>query len=82
MSMIRPSSSLSPERLGYSLVLDGALAHVVDRTVRGVVVDWIDIHWGARHWPASNVADLGIALGAAPLIGDALRNRSREAAHG
>jgi signal peptidase II len=56
------------EALGFSLILGGALGNVVDRINRGYVVDFLDFHWQSWHWPAFNLADIGICVGAALLI--------------
>lgn len=57
--------------LGLSLVLGGALGNVVDRVWLGHVVDFIHFHWGDRYFPAFNVADSAITVGAACLLLDA-----------
>jgi signal peptidase II len=79
--MIRRSGTSRTERIGFGLILGGALANMVDRIARGAVVDWIDIHWGPHHWPAFNVADMGITLGAALIVLHELfgRKQTREA---
>lgn len=59
--------------LGLSLVLGGALGNVVDRVWLGHVVDFIHFHWGERYFPAFNVADSAITVGAACLLLDAFR---------
>ena len=56
---------------GLSSVLGGALGNVIDRARHGAVVDWLDFHVAGWHWPAFNVADIGITVGAAALILDA-----------
>jgi signal peptidase II len=61
------------EALGYSLILGGALGNVVDRINRGYVVDFLDFHWQSWHWPAFNLADIGICVGAALLIVNSFR---------
>ncbi|MDH5784632.1 MAG: signal peptidase II [Chromatiales bacterium] len=62
------------EALGLVLVLGGAVGNLIDRAVYGYVVDFIDIYYGTLpHWPAFNIADIAISLGAAILIFDALR---------
>jgi signal peptidase II len=66
--MIRRPGTLRMERMGFGLILGGALANMVDRIARGAVVDWIDFHWGTNHWPAFNVADIGITTGAALIV--------------
>jgi signal peptidase II len=50
--------------MGYSLILGGALGNVVDRVLRGSVVDFLDFHWQLVHWPAFNLADVAITIGA------------------
>ncbi len=59
--------------LGLSLVLGGALGNVVDRVWLGHVVDFIHFHWGESYFPAFNVADSAITIGAACLLLDAFR---------
>lgn len=66
--MIRRPSTVRVERIAFGLILGGALANMLDRVHRGAVVDWIDLHWGAYHWPAFNVADIGITTGAALIV--------------
>jgi signal peptidase II len=53
---------------GLALVLGGALGNLIDRLRFGHVVDFIDLHAAGWHWPAFNVADSGISIGAAILI--------------
>lgn len=57
---------------GFACVLGGALGNVIDRARHGAVVDWLDFHLAGWHWPAFNVADIGISVGAAALILDAM----------
>lgn len=66
--MIRKPAIGSVERLGLAMILGGAVGNLVDRIVRLGVVDWIDVYAGTHHWPAFNIADIGITLGAALLI--------------
>jgi len=54
--------------LALSLISGGALANVIDRVRLGAVADFIDVHYQDLHWPAFNVADAGITLGAAILM--------------
>lgn len=60
-----------------SLILGGALGNVIDRLLHGYVVDFLDFHLGARHFPAFNVADSAITVGAVLLIFDELRRVRR-----
>jgi len=59
-------------RLAIWLILAGALGNVVDRVRYGAVVDFLDFHAFGYHWPAFNVADSAIVVGAALLVGDSL----------
>jgi signal peptidase II len=54
--------------LGYSLILTGALGNLIDRVRLGEVVDFIDVYWNRFHWPAFNVADSLICIGAGVLV--------------
>jgi signal peptidase II len=51
-----------------ALVLGGALGNVWDRMIHGYVVDFIDLYYQNWHWPAFNIADCAITIGAALLI--------------
>ena len=59
-------------------ILGGAIGNVVDRLMHGYVVDFLDFHVGGWHFPAFNVADSAITLGAACLILDELLRVRRE----
>ena len=53
-------------------ILGGAVGNVIDRVLYGYVVDFLDFHWAGKHFPAFNVADSAITLGACCLILDEL----------
>ena len=53
-------------------ILGGAIGNVIDRLLYGYVVDFLDFHWHHWHFPAFNVADSAITIGAACLILDEL----------
>jgi len=55
---------------GLALILGGAVGNLVDRLLYGHVVDFLDFHAAGWHWPAFNVADSAITVGAAILIVD------------
>ncbi|KVK90644.1 signal peptidase II [Burkholderia sp. MSMB1498] len=59
--------------LSLALILGGALGNVIDRLIYGHVIDFLDFHVGAWHWPAFNLADSAITVGAVLLIYDELR---------
>lgn len=64
--------------LALSLILGGALGNLWDRITLGHVVDFLDFHVAGYHWPAFNIADSAIFLGAALLILDSfLRKEPR-----
>jgi signal peptidase II len=64
---------------GLALILGGAVGNVIDRLRFGHVVDFLDLHAGGWHWPAFNVADSAITLGAALLILDGFRHHEGRA---
>ena len=64
---------------GLALILGGALGNLWDRIALGYVVDFLDFHAWGYHWPAFNVADSAITVGAALLILDSFRTRKAPA---
>jgi signal peptidase II len=61
--------------VSLSLILGGALGNVIDRLMHGHVIDFIHVHWGSAYFPAFNVADSAITIGAGLLIIDAFREK-------
>ena len=61
--------------LALALILGGALGNLWDRLVFGHVVDFISVHYGGRYFPAFNIADSAITLGAACMIFDSIFGR-------
>ena len=57
------------------LIVGGAVGNVIDRLYLGAVVDFLDFHAFGWHWPAFNVADSGIVVGALALVADGLFRR-------
>ncbi|MEC8880202.1 MAG: signal peptidase II [Pseudomonadota bacterium] len=55
-----------------ALILGGAVGNLYDRVVLGHVVDFLDFYWGDYHFPAFNIADTAITIGAALIILDML----------
>jgi len=51
-----------------ALIIGGAIGNVIDRIRLGHVVDFIDVHYGTWSWPAFNIADSAISVGAVMLI--------------
>jgi signal peptidase II len=62
--------------IALMLVLGGALGNLVDRLMHGYVIDFIDFYYQTWHWPAFNVADSAITMGAVLLVVDALRPKT------
>jgi signal peptidase II len=82
-----------PARAGLASVLGGAIGNLIDRLVRGEVVDfldayagaagpaaWLERHFGTAHWPTFNVADSAIVVGAGLLLLDVVRPRRQRQA--
>ncbi len=63
--------------LSLSLILGGAIGNVIDRVIHGYVIDFIHVHWGASYFPAFNIADSAITIGAALMILDAFREKRK-----
>jgi len=68
-----PVQSRLPQT-ALALVMGGAIGNLLDRARLGYVIDYMDVYWGAHHWPAFNVADSAITVGVALLVLDILRN--------
>jgi signal peptidase II len=62
---------------GLALIVGGALGNMIDRIASGRVVDFIHVHWGAHYFPAFNIADSAITIGAALLLLDAWHESRR-----
>ena len=59
--------------IALSLILGGAIGNVYDRISLGYVVDFLDVYYGSSHWPAFNIADSAISVGAVMILIDAIR---------
>jgi len=80
VAMLRQHAQHPRMAWGLSAILGGALGNVTDRVWRGHVIDYLDFHhpalawqFGGGHFPAFNVADVGITLGACVLVLDELQ---------
>jgi signal peptidase II len=58
-----------------ALILGGALGNLIDRVAYGYVVDFLDFYWGSLHFPAFNVADSAISVGAVLLVLDSFKKK-------
>lgn len=65
------------EAISVSLILGGAIGNVIDRIYFGYVIDFLDVYYGTHHWPAFNIADSAIVIGAGILILDSFRFESK-----
>lgn len=52
------------QALAFAFILGGALGNMIDRATLGYVIDFLKFHWGERYFPAFNLADSAIFLGA------------------
>jgi len=68
--MLRSHAGQTLFCLAISLILGGAVGNVIDRLLHGYVIDFLDFFWGRWHFPAFNMADSAITLGAGLLILD------------
>lgn len=58
--------------IAITLLLGGAIGNLHDRLLQGYVVDFIHVYWQDWHFPAFNIADMGISAGAVMLVIDSL----------
>jgi signal peptidase II len=77
VTLLRQHSGNFRLSLAFTLVLGGALGNVIDRIRFGAVVDFIQWHAAGYYWPAFNLADSAITLGAILLLWDQLRPKSK-----
>jgi signal peptidase II len=64
---------------GLGLILGGALGNLVDRIRIGMVIDFLDFHFGPHHWPAFNIADMAISIGSVALLITFFKQRAKNA---
>lgn len=63
--------------IALALMLSGALGNLIDRVLFGYVIDFLDFHWAGNHFPAFNVADSMIFIGAALMVLDSFSSEQR-----
>jgi signal peptidase II len=71
--LLRQHSGQKLFSFAMACILGGAIGNVIDRVMYGYVVDFLDFHYAGWHFPAFNVADSAISIGAVCLIWDELR---------
>ncbi len=63
-------NALNATAIALSLVFGGALGNLWDRVASGRVIDFLDFYMGSHHWPAFNIADSAIVVGALLLLAE------------
>ncbi len=76
--IIRLPQKATLELTGLSLILAGALGNLIDRLLLGHVIDFIDVHYAHYHWPAFNIADSAICIGALFLLIDMFKKERKK----
>jgi signal peptidase II len=72
----RNSHSINSTGIALSLILGGAIGNLWDRMVAGHVTDFLDLHFRGYHWPAFNIADSAIVVGALMLMAEIVFSKS------
>ncbi len=70
------SHAMSVTGVGLALILGGAVGNLWDRLMNGHVVDFLDFYIGSYHWPAFNIADSAIVVGALLLVAEILFSKA------
>lgn len=65
--------------IALGLIIGGAMGNVIDRFLVGAVVDFLDFHAFGHHWPAFNVADAAIFVGAISLVFESFLSKEEAA---
>ncbi len=76
--LLQKNTQDRPFCLALSLILGGAIGNVIDRLLYGAVVDFIDVHYDGWHWPAFNIADSAISIGATLIVINEIRRAIQE----
>ena len=76
--MMRLKSNEKLLALSLSLILGGALGNLIDRAFQGYVVDFLLLHYDDWYFPAFNVADSSVSVGAALMILDVVLSSRRD----
>jgi signal peptidase II len=66
------------QKLSFSLIVAGASGNMIDRIMNGAVADFLDFHIADFHWPAFNVADISIFIGAFLIIFENFLNKNND----
>lgn len=82
IALVRWLQTLQGDRwlaISIALILGGALGNLYDRITLGYVVDFLHFYWQDYHFPAFNIADTSISIGAAMMVLDLFRKKEPEA---
>jgi signal peptidase II len=80
--LLRPSSQHDLVlRIALAFILGGAFGNLYDRIVHGTVTDFVEVHAGEHYFPAFNVADSGVTIGACLLLLDMWRAKEPKVSH-
>lgn len=79
LSRLKQGATL--QAVALALILSGAVGNLIDRALFGHVIDFIDVYYQQWHWPAFNIADSAITVGAILLIVDSLFGAHQETTH-
>lgn len=71
--LLQKNTQDRPFCIALALILGGAIGNVLDRLLYGAVVDFIDVHYDGWHWPAFNLADSAISIGATLIVINEIR---------
>ena len=74
LKKLKPQAKL--EAVSLAMILGGAVGNVIDRFYYGYVIDFLDVYYGTYHWPAFNIADSAIVVGAILLVIDSFRSKT------
>ena len=70
--------AVAERQLALTAILAGAVGNVIDRVRFDYVVDFLDVYWGTYHWPAFNIADAAICIGAGCIILESFKQSKHE----
>ncbi len=65
--------------IALALMLSGAVGNLIDRVLFGYVIDFIDFHWAGYTFPAFNIADSSIFIGAVLMVFDSMKKPEKDA---
>ncbi|NPV82960.1 MAG: signal peptidase II [Candidatus Aminicenantes bacterium] len=74
---LKTPSEMFLTRISFALIISGAMGNILDRILRGYVIDFLDFYVGRFHWPFFNLADSCITVGAALLVFNLFRSQKK-----